>query len=534
MATEHTLLREITGHIARNQLDEAARLCSLLTKQYPQNDAGWCAASVIACKTRAPERGLLCADKAVSINPQDSNNWFARANVLVALKQFDSALIDAQKALALNPNEPKFLDNAAGVASQTGHFELAEKYYTEALTHSPENPRLHFNLGTIKRFLGRQNEAADCFDKAVTYDPADFESYHLRSDVVTQTPQSNHIEQLSMLLDAPIADWRGEMKLCFALAKELEDLKQFDNSFTYLERGANLRRRHMAYDVTTDERAIDDIVAAYSKSTFRDIEPGDSTESPVFIIGLPRTGTTLVERILSNHSEMESLGELNEFALELTRCVRRQGTPADRHHFIELSSLLNFKDLGRAYLNSVLPRRSTKPRFIDKLPLNFLYCGLIHKALPSAKIIHVTRRPMDACYAMYKRLFRDAYPMSYDLEDLGRYYLRYRYLMTHWHQLMPGALHSVSYESLVEDLEGETRRLLSFCQLPWQADCIEFYRNTAASTTASASQIRQPIYSSSVGKWKYYSEQLAPLSRLLEAGGVAIDETPNFEELSWS
>ena len=201
MTTEHRLLREITGHIARNQLDQAARLCSLLTKQYPQNDAGWCAASVIACKTKAPERGLACADKAVSINAKDSNNWFARANVLVALKQFDNALIDAQKALALNPTEAKFLDNAAGIASQTGHFDLAEKYYTEALTRSPENARLHFNLGTIKRFLGRQGEAETCFDRAIQYDPADFESYHLRSDVVTQTPQSNHVEQLSLLLE---------------------------------------------------------------------------------------------------------------------------------------------------------------------------------------------------------------------------------------------------------------------------------------------------------------------------------------------
>jgi tetratricopeptide (TPR) repeat protein len=534
MATEHTLLREITGHIARNQLDQAARLCSLLTNQYPQNDAGWCAASVIACKTKDPERGLACADKAVSINAKDSNNWFARANVLVALKQFDSALIDAQKALALNPNEAKFLDNAAGIASQTGHFDLAEKYYTEALTRSPENARLHFNLGTIKRFLGRQGEAETCFDRAIQYDPADFESYHLRSDVVTQTPQSNHVEQLSLLLETPIADWRGEMKLCFALAKELEDLKQFEDSFQYLERGANLRRRHMTYDVTTDERAIDDIIATYSEALFGNIEQGASTESPIFIVGLPRTGTTLVERILSNHTDVESLGELNEFALELTRGVRRHGIPADRHHFIEMSSLMNFDDLGRAYLNSVSSRRGTEPRFIDKLPLNFLYCGLIHKALPRAKIIHVTRRPMDACYAMYKRLFRDAYPMSYDLEDLGRYYLSYRSLMTHWHRLMPGALHSVSYELLVEDLEGETRRLLSFCDLPWQANCIEFHRNTAASTTASASQIRQPIYNSSVDKWKHYAEQLVPLSRLLEEGGVAIDEAPNFEELSRS
>jgi len=453
---------------------------------------------------------------------------------LAALKQFDSALIDAQKALALNPNEAKFLDDAAGVASQTGRFELGEKYYTEALTHSPENPRLHFNLGTIKRFLGQQNEAADCFDKAVTYDPTDFESYHLRSDVVSQTPNSNHVEQLSMLLDAPISDWRGEMKLCFALAKELEDLKQFEDSFKYLERGANLRRRHMTYDVTTDERAMDDIIATYSEASFADLESGVSTESPIFIVGLPRTGTTLVERILSNHSEVESLGELNEFALELTRGIRRHGSTADRRHFIEMSLLTNFDDLGRAYLNSVSSRRGIKPRFIDKLPLNFLYCGLIHKALPRAKIIHVTRRPMDACYAMYKRLFRDAYPMSYDLEDLGRYYLSYRSLMTHWHQLMPGTLHSVSYESLVEDLEGETRRLLSFCELPWQADCIEFYRNTAASTTASASQIRQPIYNSSVGKWQHYSEQLTPLSLLLDEGGVAIDEVPDFDQFSRS
>jgi len=523
MPTEQALLRDITEHVARNRLEDAARLCATLNKRFPNSDGGWCAASVVACRSGSLERGLACAERAIQINAQDSNNWFARANVLVMMKRFEDALSDARRALELNPNDPKFLDNAGGIASRVGNFELADHYYSRLVDRAPTSARAHFNLGTVKRFLGQGQEAASCFDKAIGADPHDYDSYLLRSDVATQTGASNHVDELSALLDGSVSDWRGEMKLCFALAKELEDLCDFSRSFQYLERGATLRRRHMTYDVATDEQAIQNIRNAFTDSHFSSIQSGTSTDKPIFIVGLPRTGTTLVERILSSHSEVESLGELNDFALELTASVKARVSPSDRSEFISASAHINFDELGRGYLQRVSQRRSGQGCFIDKLPLNYLYCGLIHKALPSAKIIHVTRHPLDACYAMYKRLFRDAYPMSYDLEDLARYYLSYQRLMSHWYALMPGMIHSLSYESLVRDLEGETRRLLSFCELNFEASCLDFHRNPVASTTASASQIREPIYSSSVGKWKHYSNELTLLVRLLEEGGIVID-----------
>jgi len=189
---------------------------------------------------------------------------------------------------------------------------------------------------------------------------------------------------------------------------------------------------------------------------------------------------------------------------------------------VEQSAKLDFSALGEAYLASIDGRASASRFVTDKLPLNFLYCGLIHKALPEAKIIHVTRNPLDACYAMYKRLFRDAYPMSYDLTDLGRYYLAYRRLMQHWNRLLPDVIYPVAYEDLVANQEATSRSLIKRCDLPWQDSCLRFQDNPAASTTASASQVRQPVYDTSIGKWRHYERELEPLIRILEKSDIEV------------
>ena len=314
------------------------------------------------------------------------------------------------------------------------------------------------------------------------------------------------------------------MKLRFALAKEFEDLGMYEESFTSLKQASDLRRRHMSYEVDHDLQTISDVIATYSSKTISEITPGLEEPSPIFIVGLPRTGTTLVERILASHDQVQSLGELNDFALELVQQVKPK-LPANssRSLLVEKSCEIDFFDLGSGYLERVCRRRDSSPRFIDKLPLNYLYCGLIHAALPNAKLVHVVRHPMDACYAMYKRLFRDAYPMSYDLSDLGRYYLAYRELMQHWYSVLPGVIHTVSYEALVGDQDTVTRELLSYCELEFQEACLAFNENPAASTTASALQVRQPVYDSSVNRWRCYERQLGSLSQLLEQAGINLD-----------
>jgi hypothetical protein len=252
---------------------------------------------------------------------------------------------------------------------------------------------------------------------------------------------------------------------------------------------------------------------------------GCQTGEPIFIIGLPRTGTTLAERILASHSEVFAAGELNNFAMRMMQQVRKKtGTQnLSRQALVKKSAELDSKDLGQAYLDSTRPLTGHSPHFVDKMPLNFLYAGLIHMALPQARIIHMVRNPMDSCYAIYKRLFQDAYPWSYDLDEIAAYFLAYRRLMAHWDEAMPGVIYRLAYEDLVTDPENTARELLRFCSLPWQPQCLRFDENKAATTTASASQVRQPVYTSSVQRWRDYKQQLAPLAAKLRDGGIQID-----------
>ena len=278
----------------------------------------------------------------------------------------------------------------------------------------------------------------------------------------------------------------------------------------------------MQYSVETDLQIIAKICEVYGPGMFDGHITGFESRDPIFVLGMPRTGTTLVERILGSHSRVFSAGELNNFSLELMRLSGKaagQKRPS-RLDFVAATAALDFRALGEAYVTAVRPLRDERPHFIDKLPFNFLYAGLIHLALPDARIINLQRHPMDTCYAVYKQLFRDAYPFSYDLDDLGQYYIAYHRLMQHWNAVMPGVIHTMRYESLVADIEGESRRLLEYCGLPWEDQCLRFHENREASTTASALQVRQPVYATSVGKWRHYERQLEPLRQRLEQAGI--------------
>jgi hypothetical protein len=238
----------------------------------------------------------------------------------------------------------------------------------------------------------------------------------------------------------------------------------------------------------------------------------------VFVIGLPRTGTTLVERILGSHSKVFAAGELNQFAMQMVAALQTAtGPSASKLELIAASLGLDFAALGRAYLRASQPYTGNRAHFTDKTPQNFLYCGLIAAALPGARIIEVVRHPMDSCYAMYKQLFTMAYPFSYDLGDLAAYFSGYRRLMQHWHAVLPGRILTVRYEDVVRNQEATTRQLLAHCGLDWEDSCLQFERNTQSTTTASAVQVRQKVYDSSVGKWERFKRQLQPLADGLRA-----------------
>ena len=277
----------------------------------------------------------------------------------------------------------------------------------------------------------------------------------------------------------------------------------------------------MRYSVETDLEIISRIRETYGPGLFDGRIQGFESPDPIFIVGLPRTGTTLVERILASHSRVFSAGELNHFSLALIPLVQNvAGTRRpSRLEFVDASARVDFHGLGAGLLGRDAIAPGWRPHFIDKLPFNFLYAGLIHLALPNARIVNVQRHPMDTCFAVFKQLFRDAYPFSYDLDELAQYFIAYHGLMQHWNAVMPGVIHAIRYEALVADVETEARRLLEYCGLPWDDQCLRFHENQQASTTASALQVRQPVYAGSVGKWRHFERQLAPLRRRSKTPG---------------
>ncbi len=482
---------------------------------------------------------LANIDRALSLEARDSRFWLLRAQCMLMLGRMPQACEAAQVALRTASADPVLLDAIGTLFSRANDQPRAAAAYDRAVALAPNDSRLLFNRAAVRRYLGELTEAERDYDQVIALRPNDYEAYANRSQLRMQTRESNHAAELEALLAADIGDWRGEVQLRHALAKEYEDLREYERSFRHLQRGAQLRRNHLSYDVAADVATVDWIIQSFpaTSAAFAGTPAGRSSAlppeadeavqaAPIFIVGLPRSGSTLVERILGSHSEISSAGEPHHFALAIVEAVRRQSGSAQlpRRELVARSADVDFAVLGRDYLERVRAAGLDGARFTDKMPLNYLYCGLIRRALPAARIVHVSRHPMAACYAIYKTLFKDGYPFSYDLSELARYYAAYRRLMQHWETTLPGAILDLRYEDLIADPEGEIRRLLRFCGLEWQHGCIEFHLNPSPTTTASAAQVRRPMYDTSLAQWRHYECQLAPLRSQLSAAGISTDE----------
>ncbi len=474
---------------------------------------------------------------------KSARSFLFRAQAFLSLGQLTEARAAAAAAEQSAGDDAEILDAVGTLFSRANDQNRALAAYERAVRLAPNEPRFLFNRATARRFVGALTEAEADYDRVITLDPTDFEAYRNRADLRTQTPDRNHTSELEALLERGVGDWQAQVQLRFALAKEYEDLGDYSRSFEHLVCGARLRRAHLRYDAAVDVATVDWLIEAFpvppaegssdgcapgsAAPTMPALPKDSSREAPIFIVGLPRSGSTLVERILSSHSAVTSAGELTCFALALVDAVRSQGGVArpTRRELVARSARLNFAVLGQAYIARARATGAGRGRFIDKMPLNHLYCALIHRALPHAKIIHVSRTPIAACYAIYKTLFDGGYPYSYDLAELGRYYIAYRRLMQHWRATLGGALYHLSYEALIADQRGETEKLLRFCGLGWEEACLEFHHNPAPATTASASQVRSPLYRRSVEQWRHYRAELQPLIRQLEDAGITIDES---------
>jgi len=517
---QEQLAEQIARYIDANDLRRALAACDQLNRAYPGYGYGWYLASFALKRARNLPGALESIGRALEIEEAPSFR-LQQAKCLFESRDLDGARMVVAPLREGTFDDARLHEDLGSLLNQLADYPGALRHFSRAVDLDPRNPEFRYNQAALLRYLGDAQGAEAAFDAVVALKPDEYEAYNARAQVRTQSRDTNHVEQLQAVLARTSAPG-GVVQLCYALAKELEDVGDHEASFAALKRGADTKRRLMRYDVETDLAIMTRIREVYAAERFDGRNSGCDSPDPIFIVGMPRTGTTLVERILDSHSQVGSAGELNEFSLALIDLARQLPgpPPATRTDFVAATARLDFRALGEAYLRRTRPLRDGRQYFVDKLPFNFLYAGLIHLAVPRAKIVNLRRHPMDTCYAVYKQLFRDAYPFSYDLDELGRYYVAYDALMRHWNAVMPGVIHTVSYEDVVADVAGETRRLLDYCGLPWEDACLQFHRSTRAATTASALQVRQPIYDTSVGKWRHYATQLEPLRAQLERARI--------------
>jgi Tfp pilus assembly protein PilF len=513
--------QEISLLLKRGDLKSAQPLCERLTVDFPKFLPGWYSASFIALYLGQPASALESITRALDDAPSDTRYLLLQARCFGALRRTPEALASAASAEKAAAGDSASLDAIGSFYSSMGEHLKALEAYSAAITLEPGRSLYWFNRAAVRRFLGELEESEADYDRAIALRPDDYEAYINRSELRTQTPDRNHIKTMEGLLSAGISQWHAEVQIRHALAKEYEDIGQHSHSWQQLLAGARLRRKHLQYDVRYDIDTVGWIIDAFPVAPAEPIR-GCLSREPIFIVGLPRSGTTLVERILGSHSSVLAAGELNHFAAALVAAAQAgsAGKPLPRAELVAATRDLDFAALGADYLERTRPATYRRTHFTDKMPLNYLYCGLIRRALPNARIVHVTRHPMASCYAMFKTLFKDGYPFSYDLGEIAHYYLGYRRLMDHWRTSMPGVIYDISYERLVVDQTTETRRLLAACELEWEDGCLEFYRNPTATTTASASQVRRPIYDSSREQWRSYTQQLEGLHAQLIAAGI--------------
>ncbi len=467
-----------------------------------------------------PESALGFISAAVAAAPGELPLLLKQVDNLIMLRRREDARQVAADAIALAVNDGRALRAIASVYSRCDDPANALPLYLRAQQAMGSHPGLLHDLAIARFFTGDIAGAEQDLEALLVVAPKTAHALYLRATLRRQTEARNHVADLETRLDKGFPDQTARATCLFALAKELEDLAQHDRSFAALAEAAALKRRNMTYDAAAERASIAGVRAAYTQEVMRADGAGHDEEGAIFIVGMPRTGTTLLERMLGRHSEVRSAGELLDFGQLLASASRRSVAAHPGSTLAEASRKIDFAALGRDYMASAREAAGGSRVFIDKMPVNYIYCGLIRKALPKARIIHLVRDPMDCCYAVYKTLFNQAYHFSYDFEELADYYASYSGMMRHWHQAMPGEILDVRYEDLVADTQTQARRVLAWCGLAWQDAVLAPSDNQRPSTTASAAQVREPVHTRSIQKWRSYEAGLAPLRERLVASGI--------------
>ena len=502
-------------HQAAGRTDNAEDIYRSILKENPDHVEAARLLAGIAMEHEKYRDAEIFLSRVVKNAPDYSRAWADLVKAQREQDKFSVAISSAEKLIQLDPKIAESYMVKASAEGMAGQNQAAIESYEIALKLAPNKAGAFCSMAHHLKTIGKQDEAVTAYRKAINIKPDHTESYWSLANLKTFSFLDEEISAMKALISNKELSDLGRVHLFNALGLEYEGRKNYDLAFENMSSCNAVRRKSESYDPVEFETMIDSIIEIMSEEEMRLMPVQKADVTPIFIVGLPRSGSTLIEQILASHSAVEGTHELHELTLAMQ-------TTRDRYNikkrFPEALSFFEdeqWKMLGQEYLITSEKYRTNKLFFIDKNPNNFTFIGAIKLAIPNAKIINARRHPLDSCYGSFKQLFASGQPFSYDLVELGEYYLEYDRVMNHWHSVCPDFVLDVNYEEVVSNLDAQVKRILEFCELPFEESCLKFHETDRAVKTASSEQVRKPIYSSSVNLWRNYEHKLEDLIETL-------------------
>jgi Tfp pilus assembly protein PilF len=520
--------REAQQALMHRDFRRAHELCLRILQGAPRHADAMFLLGMIAAEHGNFGKAAEVIERAIALDDRRAEYHAHLGRCLIALHYPSQAMSSARRALSLAPTDGLTLDTIGVVMTRAGHHADAVEPFRRAIQADASKPAYHYNLGAALQFIGDFQGAQASYRRSVGLDSTFHRAWSSLAQVSRSPFDAADLAHIESLLEGSIGNVGAEdveLNLRHALAKHHEDQGSHALAFQSLQLGKIRKRTSLQYSFGTDQALFDAVRRVCTPAFLSSNVPASQSAEPIFIVGMPRTGTTLVERILSSHPAVFSAGELTDFALCVKRAAKTPSNLVLDVPTLEAAAAIDWRSIGDDYVVSTRPRTGHTRHFIDKMPLNFLYAGFIRRALPNAKIICVRRDPLDTCLSNYRQLFSTNFPYynyAYDLLDTGRYYIEFDALASYWREMLGHRYREVQYEEVVNDTEVQARRLVDFCGLEWDTACLNFHQNAAPVATASAVQVRQPIYKTSMARWRLYENELGPLRRLLEDAGIAL------------
>jgi tetratricopeptide (TPR) repeat protein len=511
-------LLAVTELLHEGKLLKAEQLCRHFLQNNKHHVEGMCLLAQIGIELKIYDDAEFLLASALELAPSHINARAQYLNLLIRLGKYKTAEQQVDKLLKKQPDNLSFIVAKASVLTGLGKIDPAISLFEQAIAQDSKIPGFHLQLGHALKVKGDIDKAIVAYQKGYQLNPSYGDAFWSLANTKTYRFSDEEIVQMQTQKKDTTLTITDRVQLHFATGKAFEDREDYDQAFSSYQQGNKLQNEHNNFDITKIEKKVDEQIKYCTKQLF-EIRGnlGLNSPDPIFIVGLPRAGSTLLEQILASHSQVDGTMELHNI-LGLASRLQSRNQSSDENQYPKNLSEINpeyFKRFGQQFIDETQVYRDKAPLFIDKMPNNFLHIGLIRLILPNAKIIDARRPPMACCFSGYKQLFAEGQDFSYDLDDIGRYYQAYMKLMSHWHDVLPDFVLTVNHEDVVDDLETQVRRMLDFCGLAFEQSCVDFHKTKRNIKTPSSEQVRQPIYKSATEQWKHFEHHLSPLKQVL-------------------